>query len=128
MRALARYFGNPQDNFKIVHVAGTNGKGSVSLKVARALQHMGLRTGLFTSPHISTFRERISVDQRLISKEKVVDWASQVIQASESQDIDLRFFEIIFMISLLEFQEHSCDYAVIETGIGGRLDCTNIVE
>ena len=72
MRVIASYLGNPQDSFKIVHVAGTNGKGSVCLKTAASLQAVGLRTGLFTSPHISCFRERIQVDGRMIEEGDVV--------------------------------------------------------
>ena len=73
MRSLAACFGNPQKDLKIIHVAGTNGKGSVSLKVARTLQKMGFKTGLFTSPHVNSFRERIQVNGKLISQQDVVD-------------------------------------------------------
>lgn len=85
MRRLAAYFGNPEKNIRIVHVAGTNGKGSVSLKVARALQRMGLKTGLFTSPHIDTFRERVQVDGVLISKQHVVEHFESILRAIQDE-------------------------------------------
>ena len=81
MRRLAAYFGNPEKSMRMIHVAGTNGKGSVSLKVARALQKMGLKAGLFTSPHIDTFRERVQVDGMLISKQHVVEHFESILRA-----------------------------------------------
>lgn len=113
---------------KIVHVAGTNGKGSVSLKVARGLEQLGFKVGLYTSPHIMTFRERFSVNQVLASKEHIVQHCEAIFAAIEKEEINLRFFEVVTMIAFLEFERQGCEYAVMECGIGGRLDATNIIE
>ena len=88
MRRLAECFGNPQNQLKVVHVAGTNGKGSVTMKVARTLQEMGYKTGMFTSPHINSFRERIQVNQDLISQQQVIDHCEQIFSAIEKQKLD----------------------------------------
>ena len=136
MRNLAAYFGDPQESFKSIHIAGTNGKGSVSIKTARALAALGYRTGLYTSPHISTVRERMQVfdyksgkDPQLISKEDFVKWADQVWEALESDKVHerLSFFSILTMMAFLEFRHQKCEYVVLECGLGGRLDATNIV-
>jgi len=128
MRRLAEYFGNPQKKMKVVHVAGTNGKGSVSLKVARGLERLGFKAGLYTSPHINTFRERVSVNQVLASEEHIVEHCENIFAAIDKEKINLRFFEIVTMIALLEFERQGCEYAVLECGIGGHLDATNIVD
>lgn len=113
---------------KIIHVAGTNGKGSVSLKIARGLERLGFKTGLYTSPHINTFRERVSVNQVLSAKEDIVQHCEAIFGAVAKEKINLRFFEIVTMIALLEFERQGCEYAVLECGIGGHLDATNIVD
>ena len=129
MVRFASIFGDPNKNkFKIIHVAGTNGKGSVSLKTATALQAMGFRTGLFTSPHISTFRERIQVNGQYVSMENLVETCEMVFSEVERHDIDVRFFEVVTLIGLLEFARAGCDYVVLECGLGGALDATNIVD
>lgn len=128
MRRLAACFDNPQLKLKIIHVAGTNGKGSVSLKVARGLEELGFKTGLYISPHINTFRERITVNQELSKKEHIVQHCEAIFNAIVRENINLRFFEIVTMIALLEFERQGCDYAVLECGIGGHLDATNIVD
>lgn len=112
---------HPERNYCAVHVAGTNGKGSVSVKIAKGLELSGFRTGLFTSPHISTFRERIQVNGKMISERKVVDLYAVI----HSLSIPLTFFEIATLMSLLYFSEERVNWAVFETGIGGRLDATN---
>ena len=83
MRNIANYFGNPQEKFKSIHVAGTNGKGTVSIKAAKTLESAGFKTALFISPHISTFRERITVNSEKITQEEVVKHASQIFDAIE---------------------------------------------
>ena len=88
----------------MIHVAGTNGKGSVSLKTARGLEQLGFKTGLFTSPHINTFRERVSVDGVLASKKHIVQHCENIFEAIEKENLNVRFFEIITMIALLEFE------------------------
>jgi len=113
---------------KIIHVAGTNGKGSVSLKVAKGLQKLGLKTGLFTSPHVNSFRERIRVNDELTSQTSVIRHFEKLLEMVNQNDLDMRFFEVLTMMAFLEFQEKGVDYAVLECGIGGRLDSTNIVD
>lgn len=120
MLRVAQAFGNPHNFFKSVHVAGTNGKGSVSLKIAEGLKKQG-RTGLFTSPHISSFRERIQIDGKLIEEEEVVELLPPLFQ-----HMPLTFFEITTLIAYLYFKD-KVKWAVIETGLGGRLDATNII-
>lgn len=128
MKDLMSYFGNPHmGNFKIIHVAGTNGKGSVTLKTARALQHLGFKVGMFTSPHIASFRERIQINGELVSMEEIVEYFTEVENAADLQKFDIRFFEVITAMGFLAFRKHQCDFVVLECGIGARIDSTNIV-
>lgn len=124
---LMRLFGDPQKSFRSVHVAGTNGKGSVSLKVARALQHQGYRTGLYTSPHIVDFRERISVDGELVSEGFVVETVGRMLRTLEGCTEVYHFFELTTVLGFLYFQQQAVDVAVVEVGIGGLLDTTNVI-
>jgi dihydrofolate synthase/folylpolyglutamate synthase len=128
MLNMTRHFGNPEKNFKSINVAGTNGKGTVTLKCARSLENAGFKTGLFISPHITCFRERITVNQEKISEEDVAKYSRMIFEAIEEKSFNVTFFEIITMIGLLHFSEQKVDYAVLECGIGGRLDATNIIE
>lgn len=125
MQAFDRYLGYPSRQFKSIHIAGTNGKGSVANLVASALQSCGLKTGLFTSPHILDFRERIRVNG-LIPVEYVfkqlTSWMPWIVENG------LSFFEITTGLAFKYFADFGVDYAVIETGLGGRLDSTNILE
>ena len=89
---------------------------------------MGFKVGLFTSPHISTFRERFTVNGQISTMDNVVDSCDKIFKAVEENNYDVRFFEIVTMIGLLEFQRAKCDYVVLECGLGGALDATNIVE
>jgi dihydrofolate synthase/folylpolyglutamate synthase len=117
----------PLDQVKtIVHVAGTNGKGSVCMKVARALQSSGLSTGLFVSPHIACFRERMQMNGAYITEEQVERLLPQVFDAVEKQQIPGTFFEMTTALSFLYYKEMAADAVVLETGLGGRLDSTNI--
>ncbi len=129
MRALCAELGNPQDAFKSVHVAGTNGKGSVTTLIAGALQAQvpGGKIALYTSPHISSFRERIRINKKLITEEDVVKTLSAVFEAADKNDIPASFFELTTAAAFLYFAHSSVDYAVIETGLGGRHDATNII-
>ena len=123
--SFCRHLGNPQRNFFTVHVAGTNGKGSVSHMIAAVLQQAGYRTGLFTSPHLKDFRERIRVDGEMIPKQKVVNFVDKhhdVMVASE-----LSFFEMTAALAFDYFAQSDVEVAVIETGLGGRLDATNLI-
>ena len=128
---LAR-FGHPEKGLKIVHVAGTNGKGSVCSQIASCLREAGFSTGLFISPHLSVIRERISIDGEMIPEEDFLALFSRVkqecISAAEEGLPHLLYFEMLFMMAMLWFSEKKPDYVVLETGLGGRLDATNAVE
>jgi dihydrofolate synthase/folylpolyglutamate synthase len=123
LAALKRY-GNPEKNLKIVHVAGTNGKGSVAAMVSAMLQKAGRKVGLFTSPHLVDVRERIRVNSRMISKE---DFRDAFLQAKE-EGPDLPFFELVTLMAVLYFAKQKVDYAVFEVGLGGTHDATNFEE
>ncbi len=122
---FCRVLGNPQRNFFTIHVAGTNGKGSVSHMLASILQQAGYRTGLFTSPHLQDFRERIRVDGEMIPKQKVVNFVDK--HHDKMVDLQLSFFEMTAALAFDYFAQSDVEVAVIETGLGGRLDATNII-
>ena len=123
--AFCRHIGNPQRNFFTIHVAGTNGKGSVSHIIASVLQQAGYRTGLFTSPHLQDFRERIRVDGEMIPKQKVVNFVDK--HHGKMVELELSFFEMTAALAFDYFAQSDVEVAVIETGLGGRLDATNII-
>lgn len=123
--AFCRHLGNPQRNFFTIHVAGTNGKGSVSHIIASVLQQAGYRTGLFTSPHLQDFRERIRVDGEMIPKQKVVNFVDK--HHDRMVELGLSFFEMTAALAFDYFAQSDVEVAVIETGLGGRLDATNII-
>ncbi len=125
VEALDSLFGHPHRRYRTIHVAGTNGKGSVSHMLASVLQANGYRTGLYTSPHLVDFRERMRVDGRMIPEEKVVYFVSR--WKSASHDVDPSFFELTMMMAFDWFAAENVDIAVIEVGMGGRLDSTNII-
>ena len=116
-------FGNPHQYFKSIHIAGTNGKGSVSKIIYNLLKAHGLNVGLFTSPHLTRFTERIVVNDKEISEEEVI----RLIEKIKPMDDELTFFEFVTIMAFLYFKEKSVEYAVLETGMGGRLDATNVV-
>lgn len=122
---LCEALGNPQDKFKSIHIAGTNGKGSTSHMLAAILQQSGYNVGLYTSPHLVDFRERIRVDGKMISKEWVVDFVDKTKAIIE--EVQPSFFEITVAMAFAAFAELEVDIAVIETGLGGRLDSTNVI-
>jgi dihydrofolate synthase/folylpolyglutamate synthase len=124
--ALCDYLGNPQDGFKSIHVAGTNGKGSSSHIIAAALQSQGLRVGLYTSPHYKDFRERIKINASFISKEEVIQFIDAIKPVI--QKIQPSFFEMTVAMAFQYFHKQEVDVAVIEVGLGGRLDSTNIIQ
>lgn len=123
--ALCTYLGNPQEKFKTVHIAGTNGKGSTSHMLASIFQEAGYKTGLTTSPHLKDFRERIRVNGAMADEEFVVDFVNK----HEQKIIDQKasFFEIAIAMAFEYFAQQKVDIAIIETGLGGRLDSTNII-
>ena len=123
-RSILRLFGNPEKELKFIHVAGTNGKGSTCAFIASFLAQKGYKTGLFTSPHLIDFRERIRINGKAISEEKVIAFVNEI----KSKTLELSFFEITLAMALVHFQEAECDYVVLETGMGGRLDATNVVD
>lgn len=125
INALETVLGNPHRKIKSVHVAGTNGKGSVSHMIASSLITAGYRTGLFTSPHLKDFRERIRIDGKEISEEEVVEFVERNREAIDR--IQPSFFEITTAIAFDCFARHGVEIAVIEVGMGGRLDSTNII-
>lgn len=125
IRALCAALGNPQDSFRSIHVAGTNGKGSVSHMLAATLQESGYKTGLYTSPHLYDFRERIRIDGKEISEDYVVRFTEKTQHLIES--IEPSFFEVSVAMAFCYFAEEDVDVAVIEAGLGGRLDSTNII-
>ncbi|MBN2478753.1 MAG: hypothetical protein JXA94_00840 [Parachlamydiales bacterium] len=113
--------------FKSIHIAGTNGKGSTSLKIATALSMSNYKTALFTSPHISKFEERIQIDGKKIKRDDVCLYLKRMDDLQKQIGIDLTFFEITALIAFSYFADNNVDFAVIETGLGGRLDATNII-
>ncbi|MBI3138667.1 MAG: bifunctional folylpolyglutamate synthase/dihydrofolate synthase [Sphingobacteriales bacterium] len=122
---LCRELGNPQSRFKTIHIAGTNGKGSVSHMLAAIFQSAGYKTGLYTSPHLKDFRERIKVNGEMIPQPAVVDFTEKIIPQIDR--LEPSFFEITVAMAFDYFAREKVDIAVIETGLGGRLDSTNIV-
>jgi dihydrofolate synthase/folylpolyglutamate synthase len=117
----------PSKAFPAIHVAGTNGKGSVTHKIASAYQHAGYRVGLFTSPHISCFRERIRINGVMIPENDVEQLLSKLFSAAETHQITPTFFEYTTLLAFLYFAQEKVDVAVLEVGLGGRLDATNII-
>src|SRR4051812_25678212 len=122
---LAEALGRPHLKFKSIHIAGTNGKGSVSHMLAAIFQQCGYKTGLYTSPHLKDFRERIKINGEMVSKEFVVDFVERTKNISE--EIEPSFFELTVAMAFQYFAEQEVDIAIVETGLGGRLDSTNIV-
>jgi dihydrofolate synthase / folylpolyglutamate synthase len=123
--ALDSYFGQPHKSFKSIHVAGTNGKGSVSHMLAAILHQAGYKTGLYTSPHLKDFRERIKVNGVMVSEKYVVDFVAAHRDIFEK--IKPSFFEMTVAMAFEYFRNREVDMAVVETGMGGRLDSTNII-
>lgn len=122
---LDEHFGHPHRKFKSIHIAGTNGKGSCSHTLAAILQNDGYKVGLYTSPHIMDFRERIKINGECISKEYVIEFVNQ--EKNLFEKIHPSFFEVTTALAFKYFAEQHVDYAIIEVGLGGRLDCTNII-
>lgn len=129
--ALCNELGNPQDKLKFVHVAGTNGKGSTCNMIAKILEAAGYKTGLFTSPYIVDFRERMQINSQMIPKEELAQLVSEikpVVEKLSAQGIEPTEFEIITAVSFEYFLNNGCDIVVLEVGLGGLLDSTNIIK
>ncbi len=132
--AILSEFGNPQNNFAVLHIAGTNGKGSVAAMSESILRHAGWKTGLYTSPHLVRIEERIRVNGRVIAENRLASLVRRIEcverQMSETGTLDrpLSYFEMMTAAAFMHFSEQTVDIAVIEVGLGGRLDATNIVQ
>lgn len=126
IEALLDILGNPQQKLKAIHIAGTNGKGSVAHLTASYLQERGLKTGLFTSPHLVDFRERIRVNGTMISEQQVIDFFQ--LYKAKFNSLEPSFFEMTTALAFWFFVEQNVDIAVVEVGLGGRLDATNVLK
>lgn len=122
---LMELLDQPQHGFKSIHVAGTNGKGSVSYMLAAVFQQAGYKTGLYTSPHLKDFRERIRINGKMIPENRVIDFVSNFQQ--DFKRLELSFFEMTVGMAFEHFRQEEVDIAIIETGMGGRLDSTNVI-
>jgi dihydrofolate synthase/folylpolyglutamate synthase len=124
---LDENYGHPHRKYRTIHVAGTNGKGSVSHMLASVLQAAGYKTGLYTSPHLKDFRERIKINGQMMPESDVVDWVSNFKANNELWKIQPSFFELTVAMAFDYFADQEIDVAVMEVGLGGRLDSTNII-
>lgn len=125
--ALDKMYKEPHKHYRIIHIAGTNGKGSTAHMLASCLQECGYRVGLFTSPHFVDFRERIRVNGKKISRNFVIQWVNDYLKKDTPKDFNPSFFELVSTMAFDYFAWRNVNVAVIETGLGGRLDSTNIV-
>ncbi|MEW6201868.1 MAG: folylpolyglutamate synthase/dihydrofolate synthase family protein [bacterium] len=128
IKILTNRLSNPQRSFKSIHVAGTVGKGSVCAILASVIQAAGFRTGLYTSPHLMDFRERIRINGRMISRKEFVEGAEELRKAAREGQSEYTYFEILTALAMWHFRRCGVEYAVVETGLGGRLDATRIVK
>lgn len=133
-RRLAGLFDLPDQRTPVIHVAGTNGKGSVCAFIESVLRHNGFRTGLFTSPHLVHFNERIRINGQPVGREEIIRWTTEIAECMFKNWPDMSaesgrptFFEAVTVMALLIFRDHSCQATILETGLGGRLDATNII-
>src|SRR5579862_3788185 len=127
--ALAlKNLGNPQRDFAAIHVAGTNGKGSVAAMLQAMFDAGGYRAGLYTSPHLLRFTERVRIGNQEITQDAVVGLAREIHAAATLRGIELTFFEFVTVMAFLHFARERIDLAVIEVGLGGRLDATNVID
>src|SRR5574337_1347627 len=120
--------GDPHRRFAAIHIAGTNGKGSVAAMLHAICCAAGYRVGLYTSPHLVSFTERIRVGTEMISEEEVVTLARDIRGAATVRGIDLTFFEFVTVMAFLHFARCGIDLAIVEVGLGGRLDATNVLD
>lgn len=127
VRRLAAAFGNPQEKYPAVHVGGTNGKGSTAHTLAAVFQSAGYKTGLYTSPHLVDFRERMRVNGEMIPREEVTRFVERYLASGVAEELSPSFFELTTVMAFDWFARCGVDVAVIEVGLGGRLDSTNII-
>lgn len=133
MQRLAATIGHPERSYPVIHVAGTNGKGSVSAMIESVLRTAGHRTGLYTSPHLVKLGERVQVDRRLLTEAEIVAYANELRPLAEkaaahAADEHATFFEFMTAMAFIQFERKRVDIAIVETGMGGRLDATNVVQ
>ena len=128
IKALLNLIGNPENKIKIIHVAGTNGKGSVCALLANILKCSGYKTGLYTSPHILEYAERIKINGLLISQNDFARIITEICNIAKINNIDLTEFEILTAVAFKYFADNGVDFAVVETGLGGRFDATNVCD
>jgi len=125
---LLNILNNPQNDLNVIHVAGTNGKGSVCTVLSEILKQSGYKTGLYTSPHLYSYTERFKINGQNISEEKLFDYVSFVEKTAEKNNIEITEFEILTAVAFLWFRDEKTDFVILETGLGGRLDATNVVK
>ena len=125
---LLKILNNPQNDLNIIHVAGTNGKGSSCTLLAEILKNAGYKTGLYTSPHLYSYTERFKINGNNISEEKLFEYLSLVEKTACKNNIDITEFEMLTAAAFLWFKEEKTDFVILETGLGGRFDATNVVE
>ncbi|MCA1787993.1 MAG: bifunctional folylpolyglutamate synthase/dihydrofolate synthase, partial [Desulfobacteraceae bacterium] len=126
IRGILQILGHPEKKYPTIHIAGTNGKGSTATYIACILQAAGFKTGIYTSPHLVKFNERICVNSQMINDADVVN-AYETVNAADTGDRPATFFEIATAMAFYHFSRQHVDWAVIETGMGGRFDATNII-
>ncbi|MFA7075365.1 MAG: folylpolyglutamate synthase/dihydrofolate synthase family protein [Candidatus Izemoplasmatales bacterium] len=130
MQKAIEILNHPEKSFKSIHVGGTNGKGSTSTYLKKILSHAGFKVGIYTSPYVVKFNERISIDDDYISDEDMIKYANKLYPLTEKMledDETVTFFEVLTLMSFLYFRDQSVDYAIIEVGLGGLLDATNVI-
>ena len=125
---LADVTGHPENKQRIIHIAGTKGKGSTATFLAALLQSAGYSSGAFTSPHLSTVRERFLLNGKPVSYDFLLDEAQKLLRVVTEHGLNPTFFELMTILALMMFQEVECQWTILETGIGGRLDCTNFID
>lgn len=128
LKILLNHLGNPEKKLKFIHIAGTNGKGSTAFMLAEILKCEGYKTGLFTSPYIEKFNERIQVNNENIPDDSLAIIITQIKNVLDLYEISIPEFALITAAAMLWFSQNSCDFVILETGLGGRLDSTNIIE
>ena len=131
IKILLERLGSPEKSLRCIHVAGTNGKGTVCSFLASVLKEAGYKTGLYTSPYIVDFRERIRIDGEMISEEELEQVTASVrseIEALRNEDVIITEFEAVTAAAFLYYKNAGCDFVVLETGLGGRFDATNVIE
>ena len=128
IKSILELLGNPQEKIKVIHVAGTNGKGSVCAVLANILKESGYKTALYTSPHLVEYTERIKINNTEISRPDFAKYVNDICQISDAANIDLTEFEILTACAYKYFADNNVDFAIMETGMGGRYDATNVCE